>query len=349
MGCYAFPNHVLPRYADKGLGVDVTSAVDALRAELPDSDVVHARGCDVLGEDRSGFAAAMAAAVDADVCIALSATGPACSGWAPRARAATPPTCACPASRPSCSTPSCPPAPRWSSWWSPAGPTPWATSTDGPPRWSRRSCRAKRAAGRSPGYSPVVSSPAASCPSRSRGGRAGSRARTCSRPLGSPDSAGISNLDAAPLYPFGHGRSYTSFEVGDLRLAATEVPTDGELTVSVRVRNTGTRDGEEVVQLYLHDVLAQVTRPVKQLAGFARVALAAGASSDVTFHLHADRTAFTGRDLRRIVEPGDVDVLVGTSATDLPCRGSFRLTGPLRVVGHDRRLHTPVTLTPLTG
>jgi hypothetical protein len=96
------------------------------------------------------------------------------------------------------------------------------------------------------------------------------------------------------------------------------------------------------VQLYLHDVLAQVTRPVRQLTGFARVHLEPGESTDVRFNVHADRTAFTGRDLRRIVEPGDVEVLAGTSAADLPCRGVVRLTGPLRQVGHDRRLSTPV-------
>ena len=75
---------------------------------------------------------------------------------------------------------------------------------------------------------------------------------------------------------------------------------------------------------------------------FARLALEPGAAADVTFHVHADRTAFTARDLTRVVEPGDIEVLVGTSASDLPCRGAFRLTGPMRTVGHDRCLVTPV-------
>ena len=135
----------------------------------------------------------------------------------------------------------------------------------------------------------------------------------------------------------------------DLRISAAEVPTDGELTVTVRVRNTGGRAGDEVVQLYLRDVVAQVTRPVRQLAGFARVRLEPGAGADVEFRVHADRTAFTGRDLTRIVEPGEVEVLVGTSAADLPCRGTVRLTGALREVGHDRRLVTPVDIRPVAG
>jgi beta-glucosidase len=165
-------------------------------------------------------------------------------------------------------------------------------------------------------------------------------------PLGSPDSAGISPLDPTPLFPFGYGRSYTSFVVDRLRLSATEVPTDGELTVSARVRNTGSRAGDEVVQLYLHDLVAEVARPVRQLTGFTRVPLEPGEAKDVSFRVHADRTAYTNRRLDRIVEPGDIDVLVGTSAGDLPCHATVRLTGPVRTVGSDRVLLTPVTIEP---
>jgi beta-glucosidase len=168
-------------------------------------------------------------------------------------------------------------------------------------------------------------------------------------PLGSPESAGISTLDATPLFPFGYGGSYTTFELDALRISDAEVPTDGTFTVSVRVRNTGQRAGDEVVQLYLHDVIAQVARPVKQLAGFARVGVAPGEAVDVRFRVHADRTAYPNRSFERIVEPGDVEVMVGTSAADLPCRGRVRLTGPLRVVGHDRQLLTPVELSPVAG
>jgi Fibronectin type III-like domain/Glycosyl hydrolase family 3 C-terminal domain len=164
-------------------------------------------------------------------------------------------------------------------------------------------------------------------------------------PLGSPESAGISTLDPTPLYPFGYGGSYTTFEVDALRINDAKVPTDGAFTVAVRVRNTGPRQGDEVVQLYLRDLVAQVARPVKQLAGFARVGLAPGEGVEVRFRVHADRTAYTNRELERIVEPGDIEVMIGTSAADLPCRGRLRLTGPLRVVGHDRQLITPVEIT----
>jgi Fibronectin type III-like domain len=92
-----------------------------------------------------------------------------------------------------------------------------------------------------------------------------------------------------------------------------------------------------------------VVRPVKQLTGFRRVHLAAGEAVDVRFDVHTDRTAFTGRDLRRIVEPGDLEVLVGTSSADLPCRGTVRLTGPVREVGADRRLVTEVSVQAAGG
>jgi beta-glucosidase len=163
-------------------------------------------------------------------------------------------------------------------------------------------------------------------------------------PLGAGNT-GTSNLDPTPLFAFGYGSSYTSFEVSDLRVSATEVPTDGEFTVTVGVRNTGERAGDEVVQLYLHDVVAQVTRPVRQLAGFARVHLEPGAAVDVRFTVDADRTAFTGRDLQRVVEPGELELFVGTSSADLPCEARLRLTGALRVVGPDRRLVTPVEVS----
>jgi beta-glucosidase len=119
--------------------------------------------------------------------------------------------------------------------------------------------------------------------------------------------------------------------------------------VSVRVRNTGERAGDEVVQLYLRDIVAQVTRPVRQLAGFARVPLEPGEAKDVTFLVHTDRTSFTGRDMVRIVEPGEIEVQVGASAGDLPCVGSVMLTGPVRATGPQRRLTTPAEVKPVGG
>ncbi len=156
-------------------------------------------------------------------------------------------------------------------------------------------------------------------------------------------------VDPVPLFAFGHGLSYTTFEYTGLELSAGEVPTDGEVRVTCTVRNTGLVAGTEVVQLYLGDPVSSVVRPVQWLAGFARAALEPGEAARITFRLHADRTSFTGRDLTRIVEPGTITVTVGGSSDDLPLTGSFTLTGPLRTVGIDRVLDTPVSVKKLIG
>jgi beta-xylosidase len=160
---------------------------------------------------------------------------------------------------------------------------------------------------------------------------------------------GGSTVDPTPLFAFGHGLSYTTFEYSDLVLSADEVSTDGTLQVSCTVRNTGPVAGTEVVQLYLGDPVASIVRPVRWLAGFARAALAPGEAARVSFRVHADRTAFTGRGLTKIVEPGTITVGLGGSSDDLPLTGSYTLTGPLRTVGIDRVLDTPVSVKKVTG
>ena len=154
-----------------------------------------------------------------------------------------------------------------------------------------------------------------------------------------------SSVDPAPLFAFGHGLSYTSFEYADLAIWPAEVPVqDGVAEVSCTVRNSGSRAGAEVVQLYLSDPLAQVARPLHWLAGFARVPLGPGQARRVTFRLHADRTAFCGRDGVRVVEPGEIGVAIGGASDRLVLHGSFTLCGAERPAGPDRVLDTPVVI-----
>ena len=128
---------------------------------------------------------------------------------------------------------------------------------------------------------------------------------------------------AGPLYPFGHGLGYTTFRISKLSVTPDVAGWNQEVTVTAIVSNTGKREGDEVVQLYVRDPVASVTRPVLELKGFARVGLPAGDSGQVTFHLPVGQLGFYDRDMNYVVEPGSIEVLVGTSSADLQVAGSF--------------------------
>jgi beta-glucosidase len=120
-----------------------------------------------------------------------------------------------------------------------------------------------------------------------------------------------------PLYPFGYGLSYTTFTYGDVSLNKTSIRPTERLQVKIRVSNTGSLDGEEVVQLYIRDIAASVAQPVKKLKAFQKVMLKAGEARDVTFNLSVDDLKFVGSDLRWIYEPGDFDVMIGGNSRDV--------------------------------
>ena len=124
----------------------------------------------------------------------------------------------------------------------------------------------------------------------------------------------LRDMSTKPLYPFGHGLSYTTYEYSDLKLSTREIAKDGTVDVSVTVKNTGARDGEEIVQLYIHDCYSDVTRPVKELKGFARVPLKSGESREVRFRLTPEHLRYYDIDMNRIVEAGEYEVLVGPSS-----------------------------------
>jgi beta-glucosidase len=127
---------------------------------------------------------------------------------------------------------------------------------------------------------------------------------------------------AAPLYPFGYGLSYTTFALTDAALTSSEVAWNDVITTSLTVTNTGSRDGDEVVQLYVRDPRASVTRPVLELKGFVRVFLAAGESRSVTFSTPVGQLGFHDRNLDYVVEPGEINMFVGTSSEELVEVGS---------------------------
>jgi beta-glucosidase len=124
------------------------------------------------------------------------------------------------------------------------------------------------------------------------------------------------DVPVTPLFPFGHGLSYTQFKLSDLRLSAQSIRAGGRITASVEAENTGKRAGDEVVQLYVRDMAASRTRPIKELKGFERITLKPGEKRRVEFTLAPEHLGFYGADMRFVVEPGTFKVMVGTNSVD---------------------------------
>lgn len=140
------------------------------------------------------------------------------------------------------------------------------------------------------------------------------------------EKRGYVDMLATPLYPFGYGLSYTNYEYGNFRIAPAEIHPGGTAQVSVQVKNAGTRAGMETVQLYLHERAAPVATPVKQLRGFEQVNLKPGEAKTVTLTLGPEDLQLLDRDMHWRVVPGDFEIMVGRSAEDLPLRGALKVT-----------------------
>ena len=342
LGCYAFPNHVGVQHPEVPLGVEVPTLLAALRAELPATAVTYAAGCPVQHPDPSGIPAAVAAARAAGACVVAVGDRAGLFGRGTSGEGCDAADLRLPGSQHELVE---------------------ALLDTGVPvtlvvlsgRPYALGAYAGRAAGIVQAFFPgqegaaavagVLSgrvNPSGRLPIQVPRDPGGQPAGYLHPVLGGPGT--VSSVDPTPLYPFGHGRSYTTFRYEELALSAATMPTDGAVEVTVSVVNTGERAGTEVVQLYLHDPVATVARPVRQLAGFARVPLEAGQRARVVFRLHADRVAYTGRDLRRVVEPGELEVLAGPSADEQPLRARLVVTGPERVAGADRVLTTPARI-----
>jgi beta-glucosidase len=133
------------------------------------------------------------------------------------------------------------------------------------------------------------------------------------------------DLSGEALFPFGHGLSYTTFEYSDLKLTPQSVSATENISVSCKIKNTGKIAGEEVVQLYLHDILSDVSRPINELKGFRRISLNAGEEKVVEFVLTPDALSHLDVNMRKIVEPGDFRVMIGSSSKDIRLKGIFNV------------------------
>ncbi|MEX5713515.1 glycoside hydrolase family 3 N-terminal domain-containing protein [Parafrankia sp. FMc6] len=340
LGCYSFPNHVMIHHSVDDLGVSVPSLVESVRHALPDASITYAQGVPVVEPDPSGIDAAVEAASEADVVVLAvgdiaalfgrGTSGEGCDAEDLRLPGlqgqlvdavlgtGTPVVLVLITGRPYALGAY---ADRCA-----AIVQAFLPGEEGGTAIARVLTGAVNPSGHLPVGLPKLP---------------GGQPYTYLAPTLGQHSDGISNLDPTPLFPFGHGLSYTTFSYDDLRLSSPTMPTDGEVTVSVRVTNTGQREGEDVVQLYLSDEVAQVTRPTRTLIGFGRVHLEPEASADLEFDVDAERTVFTGADLRRVVEPGHIILAAGHSSADLCVQAGMELTGPERIVDK------PVLTTPV--
>ena len=154
------------------------------------------------------------------------------------------------------------------------------------------------------------------------------------------------DLPGTPLFPFGHGLSYTQFKYENLRIEVDQ--NTGTVNIAFDLENVGDIEGDEVVQLYLRDVVASVARPVKELKRFKRITLKPGEKKTITFKLTADDLAFYDINMRRVVEPGEFEVLIGASSEDIRLKGSFRIYKEIRskveVIGFQKEVKNGSTV-----
>jgi beta-glucosidase len=129
--------------------------------------------------------------------------------------------------------------------------------------------------------------------------------------------------EQTPLFPFGLGLSYTSFEYSGLRISPAQIPVSDNAAIRVQIKNTGQTEGTEVVQMYIRDVVGSVTTPEIALKGFQRITLKPGESGTVTFPIRAEQLSLWNRQMKRVVEPGEFKILVGSSSVDIRQQGSL--------------------------
>ena len=343
LGCYSFPVHVGGKHPETPVGIDIPTVFEELRAGF--SEVTHVQGCTVDGPGREGFGDAVDAAREADVCVVVlgdraglfgrGTSGEGCDAsdlelpgvqselLAALLDSGTPVVVVLLAGRP-------------------------YALGDAPSR------AAAVVQGFFPGQrgGPAVAdllsgrfSPSGRLPvsiPRDPGSQPGTY---LTAPLGA--KSGVSDLDPSPAFAFGHGIGYSSFDWSGVREVEgrSDWEVDGEVTIEVTVTNTGVMQAADIVQLYLHDAAAQVTRPIQRLVGFARVELEPGESVRVALTVPADLTAFTGLDGELIVEPGAVELRVARSSDDIHTAVGLQLVGGLRRVGADRALTSVSTVT----
>jgi beta-glucosidase len=341
LGCYSFPRHVLVHHPDVPAGVSVPSVLDALKAG---HEVTYALGCPVVGGDDEQLAAAVAAAAGADVCVAVLGDLSGLFGRGTSGEGCDASDLRLPGRQEE----------LLEALLATGTPVVLVLLVGRPYELSRQVDRlAAVLCGFFPGeeggtaIEGVLSGridPSGRLPVSFPGSGASQPSTYLAAPLAG--RSGVSSVDPTPLFAFGHGLSYTGTTWGEVSLdPAGGWATDGTVELAVPVTNDGDRATSTVVQVYLHDPVAEVARPERQLIAAARVELAPGQRRTVVFGLHADLLSYTGRDGRRLVEPGDVELRVARSSVDVHAAVRVPVVGPRRFVGPERQLHPRVTIS----
>ena len=321
-GCYSFVNHVLDHNPGVESRIEAPTVADAVRAEYPEAEIEVVPGCDVSGDDRSCIADAVAAVTRADAAMVVVGDhaglfGKGTSGEGCDAASLDLPGVQTELVEAVLAT---------------GKPVVLVAVTGRPYAIGEL---AKKAAATLQVFFPGEAGAGAVAGVLS--GRINPSGRL---PVSVPasvatmpfsylhprlgDANGVSSIDPTPQFDFGFGLSYTAFDYDSVTVSPS-ASTTGWIDVAATVRNSGSRDGAEVVQVYGHDVAACVTRPVRQLLAYARVPIPAGETRHVEFHIPAARFALTDRSFQRVVEPGEVEVWVGRDCSH-PASDTFQVT-----------------------
>ena len=352
MGNYSFTNHVeVP--AGTPLGIRVPTVLEALRSELPGVRLLHAPGCAVRADQEHaddaarGIAAAVAAARSAGVAIVVVGDRAGLFGRGTVGEGSDTDDLRLPGRQ----------ADLVDAVLDTGTPTVLVLVTGRPyplERWVGKAAAVVQAFFPGEEGGPAIAgvlggrvNPSGRLPVSMPRGAGGQPYSYLHPRLGGPNA--VSTIDPTPLYPFGHGLSYTRFEHSELTVTATSWDTRATLTVECLVRNAGDRVGADVVQLYVRDLVGSVTRPLRQLIGFARIELASGAVARVAFEVPAERLALVSRELRWQVEPGEFDLTVARSAADPGLTQRLELTGDVVECGPGRTLVTGVEVRPVAA
>jgi beta-xylosidase len=336
LGCYSFPTHVVTQHPGFDIGIRIPTLLQAIGEEFADADVVHIAGTTIDGGETDGIPAAVAAAAAADLVVLALGDRAGLFGRGTSGEGCDIESLALPGAQQQLVD---------------------AVLDTGRPvvvvLMAGRPYALGRAVGEAAGI--VQAFFAGEEGAAAIAGVLSGRVNPAGRlPVSVPASPGtqpstylaaklaqksdVSSIDPTPAFPFGHGLTYTRFEWTALSVDHDDIPTDGTVHASLRVRNVGEREGVEVVQVYLNDPVAQVARPLQKLIAYSRVRLRAGEEVEVTFGIPADLAVYTGAAGQRIIEPGDLVLSAGRSSGSLESAVRIRLTGQTRPVDHRRRL-----------